>query len=48
MSVSDGQQRDSYVYMNISFSILFAHLGCYRVLISVPCAIQKVLLGYLF
>ena len=34
--------------MYLFFFTLFAHLGCYRVLIRVPSAMQEVLLGYLF
>ena len=39
-----------YIYMYVSpvFFRLFAHIGLYRVLSRVPCAIQQVLISYLF
>ena len=44
------QQSDSviyYIYIYLFFSKFFSHLGCYRILNRVPCAIQSVLVGYL-
>ena len=38
----------SYIYMYLFFFKFFSHLGYYRILTRVPCAIQQVLVGYLF
>ena len=37
-----------YVYMYTLFFRFFSHLGHYRGLSRVPCAVQQVLIGYLF
>ena len=37
-----------YIYMYLFFFKFFSHLGYYRILSRVPCAIQQVLVGYLF
>ena len=44
------QQSDSvlYIYMYLLVFKFFSHLAYYRVLSRVPCAIQWVLVGYLF
>ena len=47
MSVSAIQQSESVTHMHILF-IFFPHIGYYRVLSRVPCAIQYVLISYLF
>ena len=39
---------DSYTYTKTLFIRLFSCVGHYRVLTRVPCAIQKVLISYLF
>ena len=40
-----GAQQSEYVH---SFLRFFSHIGHYRVLSRVPCAIQQVLISYLF
>ena len=37
-----------YIHVQPFFFKLFSHLGYYRILRSNPCAIQQVLVGYLF
>ena len=37
-----------YIYMHFFFVKFLSHLGYYRILSRVPCAIQCVLVGYLF
>ena len=37
-----------YVYIQPFFFRLFSHIGYYRILSRVPCAVQQVLVGYLF
>ena len=37
-----------YISMYLFFFKFFFHLGYYRILHRVPCAIQWVLVGYLF
>ena len=37
-----------YIYMYLFFFKFFSHLGYYRILTRVPCAIQQALVGYLF
>ena len=37
-----------YIYMYLLFFKFFSHLGCYIILSRVPCAIQEVLISYLF
>ena len=49
--VSGVQQSESVIHIHIStlfFFRLFSHIGHYRVLSRVPCAIQQVLISYLF
>ena len=44
------QQSESIIHIHIStlIFIFFSHIGHYRVLSGVPCAIQQVLINYLF
>ena len=37
-----------YIHMSLFFFNVFPHLGYYRILSSIPCAIQEVLVGYPF
>ena len=47
--VSSVQQSESVIHIHISlFFRFFSHIGHYRVLSRVPCAIQQVLISYLF
>ena len=45
--ISGVQQSESDTHKNISFRF-FPHIGHYRVLDIIPCAIQYVLISYLF
>ena len=48
LSVSSLQQSESATYICISILFrLFSHIGHYKVLSRVPCAIQWVLISYL-
>ena len=47
--VSGVQHSDSVIHIHIFFFFrFFSHIGHYRILSSVPCAVQEVLVGYLF
>ena len=47
--ISSVQQHDSFTYTYRSiFFRFFSFIGYYKILSRVPCAIQQVLLGYLF
>ena len=46
--VSAVQQSESVIYIYPLFFRFFSHIGDYRVLSRVPCAIQQVLISYLF
>ena len=47
--VSGVQHSDSVIHIHILiFFRLFSHIDYYRILSRVPCAIQKVLVVYLF
>ena len=37
-----------YIYMYLFFFRFFSHIGYYKVLSRVPCAIQQVLADYIF
>ena len=46
--VSGVQQSESVIYTHTSTLRFFSHVGHYRVLHRVPCAIQQILFSYLF
>ena len=52
VSVSGVQQSESHIYIYPLFLLFFfffrffSHIGHYRVLSRVPCAIQQVLISY--
>ena len=47
--VSSIQQSDSvYIYIYMFFFTFFFFIGYFKILSRVPCAIQQVLVGYLF
>ena len=48
--VSGVQQSDSviHIHLYLFFFRFFSIIGCYKILSIVPCAIQQVLIGYLF
>ena len=48
--ISAVEQSESVLHRHISTLVLrfFSHIGHYRVLSRVPCAIHQVLTGYLF
>ena len=37
-----------YIYIYSFFFRFFSHIGYYRILSRVPCAVQQALVGYLF
>ena len=46
--VSGVQQSESVIHTHTSTLRFFSHVGHYRVLHRVPCAIQQILFSYLF
>ena len=48
--VLDAQQNDLVIsiYIYIYFFRFFSHIGYYKILSMVSCAVQEILVGYLF